>query len=198
MAIITATAVSIYAPKISISAGSIIAGNYIPIVQERIQLLTNNYFESETVNLKTTCAFNAIARSITIDQNSWEEFGFQANDDILIYNSIRNDGIVTIESISDNIAIVTSSCSVVDESYSTNSSQAIYFSLVRWPISVVACAAKMIYYDVDIRDKVSGNIKSRSLGPLSESFTTGETDEMFGYPIKIIQALEPFKLCRLN
>lgn len=198
MAIITATAVSIYAPKISLSAGSIISGNYIPIVQERIQLITNNYFNSDTISVQTTCNFNATARSITIDQTSWEEFGFKSGDDILIYRSLRNDGIVTIESISTNTAIVTSSCSVIDESYSTNSSMAIYFSLVKWPLPVIACAAKMIWYDADYRDKNAQYLKSRSLGPLSESFGSSETDDLFGYPIKIVQTLEPFKLCRLN
>jgi hypothetical protein len=197
MAIITASAVSIYAPKITASAGTITAGNYIPVVQERICLMLNNYFDSEIVNLETTCVFNATARSIVIRQNSWEEYGFKANDDILIYKSIRNDKVVTIESLTTNTCVLTSACSVVDESYSTATGTSVCFALVQWPISVVQTAALMVYFDVDIRDKVSGNIKSRSLGPLSESFTSGDEDE-YGYPRKITDKLTPFKLARLN
>jgi hypothetical protein len=49
-------------------------------------------------------------------------------------------------------------------------------------------AAKMCAFDYDIRDKVATNLKSRSLGPLSETYTDGEKDD-YGYPKKITNVL---------
>jgi hypothetical protein len=200
MAIISATAVSTYAPKISISAGSIISGNYIPVVQERLCLMLNNYFCSDDLSLISTCKFDATARSITLTSNTeyWENYGFKSGDDFLVYRSYRNDSVKTIESLSNNVLVVTSSCSVIDERFNNSDGAAIYFSVVQWPISVVAATAKMIWFDADYRDKNPSYLKSRSLGPLSESFGSSETDDMYGYPIKIIQSLDFLKIARFN
>ena len=197
MAIISATQVTIYAPKISASAATITTSGLIPIVQERICLLCNNYFLIEDINVSGTATFNATARSIILATGVyWENYGFQANDDVFIYNSYRNDGVVTIESLTTETVILTSVCSVINEAFNNNLGKNIFFSAVRWPVSVQQVAAKMIYYDLDLRDKVSANIKSRSLGPLSESFTEGEKDE-YGYPLKITNQLDSFKIGRV-
>jgi len=197
MAILTAGTVILYAPKISASAATITASGLIPIVQERICLLCNNYFLIEDINVQGTATFNATARSIILSTGVyWANYGFQANDDMFIYNSYRNDGVVTIQSLSNETVILTSVCSVVDEAFNNNAGKNIFFSAVKWPVSVQQVAAKMIYYDYDLRDKVSANIKSRSLGPLSESFTEGEKDE-YGYPLKITNQLDSFKMGRI-
>lgn len=196
--IITATQVTIYAPKISASAATITVSGLIPIVQERITLLCNNYFLADGIELTSTATFNATARSIVLPSGvNWEDYGFLANDDLFTYNSYRNDGIFTIENITAETVILTSACSVVNEVFNNNLGKNIFFSAIKWPVSVQQTAAKMIYYDYDIRDKVSADLKSRSLGPLSESFTTGETDEVYGYPIKIINQLDSFKIGRI-
>jgi hypothetical protein len=198
MAILTANTVILYAPKISASAGTITASGLIPIIQERITLLCNNYFELKDLYLESSATFNATARSIVLPTSAyWVNYGFQANDDILIYNSYRNDSIVTIASLSNETNILTSACSVVDESFNNNTGNMIYFSVIKWPVSVQQVAAQMIFFDYDIRDKVSVNVKSRSLGPYSESFTDGAKDEQYGYPIKIIEQLNPFRIGRV-
>ena len=195
--IITATQVTIYAPKISASAATITVSGLIPIVQERIVLICNNYFLADGIELTSTAIFNATARSIVLPSGvNWEDYGFKANDDVFIYNSYRNDSVVTIESLTAETVILTSACSVVDELFNNSLGKNIYFSVVRWPVSVQQVAAKMVYYDLDLRDKVSANIKSRSLGPLSETFTDGEKDE-FGYPMKITNQLDSFKIGRI-
>lgn len=193
--ICTATQVTIWT-SISASTTTIINREYIEIVQERICLITNNYFTSDIIMVEDTADFNTTANTITLDGNKWEEFGFKANDDILIYKSLRNDGVKTISSISDEIATLTSSCSVIDESYSTNDGPIIYFGLVSWPKDIQHIAADMIYFDADIRGKVSPNIKSRSLGPLSESFTVD--NDKYGYPTNILDKLIPYTIARLN
>jgi len=198
MALISATQVTIYAPKISATAATITASGLIPIVQERICYICNNYFELKDLYVGSTATFNATARSIVLSTgNDWEDYGFQAGDDILIYNSYRNDKIATIESLTAETVILTSACSVVDEAFNNNIGKFIYFSVIRWPVSVQQTAAKMIYFDYDIRDKTAPNIRSRSLGPLSETFTDGEKDEIYGYPMKIINQLDAFKIGRV-
>jgi hypothetical protein len=196
--IITASAVATYAPKITASAATITAGNYISVVQERICLLTNNYFTSDTIMVQDSADFSATDNTIILDGNKWEEFGFKANDDILVYRSLRNDSVKTISTISDYTATLASSCTVIDESYSTSDGPAIIFSLVQWPVSVVQTAAKMIWYDVDYRDKNPSGLRSRSLGPLSESFGSSDTDDAYGYPKKLVDDLSLFRIARLS
>jgi hypothetical protein len=197
MAILTATQVTIYS-NISASAATINASGLISIVQERIFYITNNYFNSDDLELEATVLFNATARSIVLDGSIyWENYGFQVNDDFLIYRSWRNDGVYTISSLSNETLIIPSSQSVVNERFNNNVGPAVYFSVIRWPVTVQQIAAKMIAFDYDYRDKTSGNIKSHSLGPFSESLTTADEDEL-GYPKKITSMLDPFKLARLN
>jgi hypothetical protein len=199
MAIITATACSIYAPKITASVATIVAGNYIPIVQERICYMLNNYFNNDDLAIEASVIFNATANTITLSIGTyWSNYGFQTNDDFIIYRSWRNDSVKTIASLNNEILTLTSACSCIDERYNNNNGPTVYFSVIQWPISVVTTAAKMIFFDADYRDKNPSYLRSRSLGPLSESFGSSDVDDMYGYPIKVIQALEPFKLARLN
>lgn len=197
MAILTATQVTVYAPKISASAATITASGLIPIVQERICLMLNNYFTRSDLYIQATALFNATARSIVLTENNlWNDYGFKAGDDILIYNSYRNDGVMTIESITASTVILTSACSVVDESFGTSDGAVIYFSVIKWPAPVQQVAAQMVYFDIDIRDKVASNIKSQSLGPWSESYTDGEKD-FYGYPRKITSQLDIYSIGRV-
>lgn len=193
--ICSATQVTLFT-SITASVATILSKEMIDIVQERIQLITNNYFTSEVVAVCDTADFNATNRTIILDGNKWEEFGFKANDDMLIYQSLRNDKVVTISSISDYTVTLTSACSVVDESYSSNDGPLIYFFLVNWPMDIQHIACDMIYFDNDIRGKVAPNIRSRSLGPLSESYTVD--DDRFGYPTSILRKLEKYTRARLN
>lgn len=197
--ILSASSVSVYAPKITVSAQTIIDGNYIPIVQERINLITNNYFTIDDLSFEAQVLYNATARSIILDTGLyWENYGFQANDDFYIYNSWRNNGVFTIDSLSNETLIVSSSQSVVNERFNTNLGPVTFFGVIKWPISLKQIAGKMIWYDADYRDKNPEYLRSRSLGPLSESFGSSDLDDQYGYPLKVIQALEPFKIARFN
>lgn len=192
--IITGTECTLYS-NITASATTILASGYIRKVQERITLMTNNYFVSDEINLCTSVRFNATSRSIISDGNKWEDYGFKVGDDIFIYGSRRNDSYVTIESISDETIILTSACSVVDEYYNNSSGNAITFFLTQWPFAIKMIAAKMVAYDYDVRDKISANVKSHSLGPFSETFTDGKEDE-FGYPKKLTEDLTDYRIAR--
>jgi hypothetical protein len=56
--------------------------------------------------------------------------------------------------------------------------------------------AEMIAYDYDVRPRRTAGIKSRSLGPLSETYTID--NDNFGYPLEILNKLERYKLVRCN
>lgn len=193
--ICTATQVTVWT-SITASAATIISKEMIEIVQERILLITNNYFTSDVVAIQDTMDFNATNNTIILDGNKWEEFGFKNGDDILIYSSLRNDGVKTISSISNYTATITSAYSVIDESFSTNDGPVISILMIHWPKDVQHIAADMIYYDNDLRNKKSAGIRSRSLGPLSESYS--DDSGYFGYPVEIINKLDQYKLVRLN
>lgn len=190
MAILTATEVTIYS-NISASIVTILAKNLIPIVQARLVIILNNYFLSD-LSLTDTMTFDATARTIIAGGNSFDEQNFLPGDDIFIYNSYRNDGYYTLESVSDKTLTLVSGSSVVNEL----SARSIIISVVKWPLEVKSVAARMCAYDYDYRDKAAANIKSRSLGPLSETYTDGEKDE-FGYPKKITELLTPYRIARM-
>jgi len=167
----------------------------IETVETRLPQILNNYFTSNDVYVQTSAVFNTTARSITIDQTSWEEYGFQAGDDLFIYNSIRNEGYKKILSLTSNVAILATAYSAINESYSNNLSKSILFSLVTWPMDVKLVAAEMCAYDFDIRSETSPNVMSNSFGPFSESYT--DDSNTFGYPASILAKLDSYRIIRL-
>jgi len=185
--ITTPTAVTIYS-DITLSVGTIIARNYIPEVQEKITIMTNNYFVTDLF-LQDCVTFNGTALTV-VANNSFAEYNFLAGDDIFIYHSYRNDGYFTIASVAGNILTLASGSTIVEEL----SGRSVLISVVKWPIAIQKAACQMIAYDADVRPKRKG-ITSRSLGPLSESFG-GELDSD-GYPVAITGVLEKYKMARL-
>ena len=193
--ILSATECTVYS-SISCSAQTILDKKLIETLEYRLPMMLNNYFTSDGVQIQVTAKFNATVNTITIDQNSWDIFGFKNNDPIYVYSSYRNDGYKKVDSFSTNIAYVNTAYSVIDESFPTNLGRVITFALVYFPIDVKMVCAEMIAYDYDIRPKRSAGIKSRSLGPLSESYDTSGFN--FGYPQEILDKLERYRLVRLN
>jgi hypothetical protein len=193
--LISATEVSIFS-SISCSAQTILDKKLIETIEFRLPTILNNYFTSDGVQIQVTAKFNPIANTIAIDQNSWDIFGFKNGDPIYVYSSYRNDGYKSINTFSSNIAYVNTAYSVIDESFPTNLGRVITFALVYVPLDVKMVIAEMIAYDYDVRPCRTAGIKSRSLGPLSETYTID--NDNFGYPLEILNKLERYKLCRLN
>ncbi len=193
MPCITPTEVTQYA-SISLTAGSITQG-MIQAVQDNINLITGNYFISD-ISVQTFMSFDASAGTITCGTD-WGLFGFAAGDEVYIYGSYRNDGYKLVSSISTTIMTVSTTTNVVAELSGAN----IIMSLVQWPTGLKQVAAQMIAFDVDARDKVAANVTSHSLGPFSESFggssQSRDTDE-YGYPNKITNKLNPWRMARLR
>jgi hypothetical protein len=194
MAIVTATEVTIFT-DISVSAGTIIASGIIPIVQERINLITNNYFTTD-MQIQGYVVFNSTAKTV-VSGGDFEDEGFIAGDEIHIYNSYRNDGYKLVDSVLTDTITMASSETV----YSEPSGRTVLVSVVQWPNALKYIAAQMVKYDYDDRPKKAFGVTSRTLGPFSEHFGTssgGQNTTPFGYPQELIDALSAYTIARLN
>lgn len=191
---ITATEVTIYS-NISASAATIAANSWIDIAEERLSLITNNYWLTD-LDIQTQVTFTAssgaVLASINASGQNFTAEGFAANDIINVYNSWRNDGYYQVSSISTSTLSLISGSVVVDEL----SGASVLISMVQFPQSLKYVLAQMIKYDYDDRKAQAANIQSRSLGPWSETYKTGAA-VTFGYPDEIVAALGPYTILRV-
>ena len=191
MALLTATECTIYS-SIAASAATIAAGGFIPVAQERITWITNNQFTTE-LELQTTVTFNATARSITTTGgDAWAGWGFAASDEVYVYRSYKNDGYYSVLSVNGSALTLVTGSTVVDEL----SGRSIMVSVVRWPTDIKPIAARMVQFDMEQRSGRAPGVKSRSLGPFSESYsdTVGE----YGYPSDLLEPLYDHRVVRLD
>jgi hypothetical protein len=192
MAIVTATEVTIFT-DISVSAGTIIASGIIPIVQERINLITNNYFTTD-MQIQGNVVFSSTAKTV-VSGGDFEDEGFIAGDEIHIYNSYRNDGYRLVDSVLTDTITFASSETV----YSEPSGRTVLVSVVKWPDSIKYIAAQMVKYDYDDRPNVIPGVNAMSLGPYSVQYgTAGFNPQPFGYPLHLIEALNAYTIVRIN
>jgi hypothetical protein len=189
MAILTVNELVTYSNLSATDAAS--AAALIPAVQERVCMMTNNYFLTD-LDEQDSVTFNATARTIVADSANYASMNFLAADDIMVYGSYRNDGYFTLASVSSSTLTVISGQTVVDEL----SGASVLISVAKWPTAVKQTAALMVEYDYSTRPKQAGNVKSHSLGPFSETFSSGDEDQ-YGYPRKITDALIPYRMSRL-
>lgn len=187
---ITATEVTVLS-NISVTAATIVAGNYIAMAEERLNYITNNYFQSQ-ISIQNSLTFNATARTIVAEGLVWADYGFANNDIVYLYNSYRNDGYKKVLTVSGS----TMTCVTGTTLFSELSGQNILVSMVQFPTSLKYTLAQMIKYDVDDRKNTSQNLKSRTLGPWSETFKSdNETNTRnYGYPEDIIGQLAPWTI----
>ncbi len=190
MAIVTATEVTIYS-DISCSAGTTTLGLLIPIVQERINLITNNYFLTY-MYMRGSVTFSATASTI-VAGSSFADEGFVAGDEVYIYNSYRNDGYKTVGSVTTVTLTVSSSDTIINEPSGRN----VLISVVSWPNALKYIAAQMIKYDYDDRPGIVAGVNAMSLGPYSVNYGASGA-QPFGYPANLIDALSAYTIARLT
>jgi len=181
MTILSATEVTVYS-NISASAATITASGLIPIVQQRVLLLTNNYFNTG-IGLLSTMTFYPSNNSVVAD-SSFADENLVAGDDVFILGSYRNNGVHTIASVTTVTMTLSSATTVVDEL----SGASIFVSLIQWPTFVKKVAAEMIAYDYDVRPNVTPGVKAFSIGPYSETRTMDQDE--FGYPKSLTDQLK--------
>ena len=190
MPIITATEVTVYS-NITASAATITASGLIPIVQERITQITNNYFVNDLF-LQGTMNFTADAYTITA-QSSFASAGFADGDEIHIYNSYRNDGYYLVDTVSATTLTLDDGETIVAEL----SGRSILISVADWPTDLKYTAAQMVYFDYDLRAERSPGATSMRLGPWAESYSESGSGD-WGYPQDVIAALFDYRIARIR
>ena len=185
MAVVTAQQVVDWT-NTSGTEAKIAASGLIPIVQDRIGVLTNNYFTNGLM-LQGPVTFNATARTV-VSANNYASRGVYAGAEVMVYGSYRNDDYYTVLSVSTVTITLATGSTVVDEL----SGASVLVSVVQWPRDVQHAAAQMVKFDYEDRAGRNSGAVSRSLGPYSESFAEGGMD--FGYPDGILSILRPYKL----
>lgn len=189
MPIVTATEVTVFS-DISASAATITTSGLIPIVQERVNYITNNYFTTDLC-LQDTLTFNATARTI-VAVNSFADQNFLAADEIWVYYSYRNDGYYTILTVDDKTLTLATGSTVIDEL----SGRSILVAVVSWAPELKYIASQMVYYNYDFRaDRVDG-VKSKRLGPWSESYD--DTVQGGGYPTDLVSPLNEYRVVKMS
>jgi hypothetical protein len=190
---ITATEVTVWT-DISVTAATITAGGYIEIAEERLNHITNNWFTTD-IEVQAGCTFAATARTITVEGAALEStYGFADSDIIYVYNSYRNDGYYEVLTVTNSVFTCVTGSTVVSEL----SGQSIYISRVDFPNALKHTLAQMIKYDVDDRKKQIAGVKSRTLGPWSETYNgdSGRSVQGYGYPSAILDQLAPWTIIR--
>jgi hypothetical protein len=128
-----------------------------------------------------TLVFNNSANTITCNDTT----DFAINDDIRIYNTVRNDGPYRISNVSSNVLTIDSVYSLVDETVSA------FLIKVEYPKALKRVFANMINYN--IKDKFDKAVKTEKIDDYSYTLS----DNVEGYPNSIVNNLngyrKPFK-----
>jgi hypothetical protein len=193
VALLTATDVTVYS-SISASAATIAASGLIAAVQDRIVAICNNTFTTD-LDLQSTVTFNATALTVvTTGGEAWADWGFVDGDEVYIYRSYRNDGYYTVTSVSGSVMTLVTGSTVVDEL----SGRSVMVSVVKWPSDLKPTAARMVAYDYDTRPTQTPGLRSKSLGPWSESYGgAGGATGAYGYPEDLLEPLYDHRMARL-
>lgn len=165
----------------------------IPIVEEQICEYCNNDFidEYESLNgilpvvyfYSTEFYFATTDNSLNNTTDDLTTLDFKAGDTIRVYNSIQNEGILTIKSIAAHKIIFESVNTVNNES----AGNCIVIARVKFPKTLQLTASQMIGY----------NLKKQTAGLISESIDdysyTKDKDFINGYPKSIMDGLNDFR-----
>lgn len=175
--------------SISASAATVEASGKIAIVQDRINMITNNYFLTD-LYVQGAVTFNATDRTIIMSGVDFSAYGLYSGCEVYVYGSYLNDQYVTTSSVSGSTITCATGTTFIDE----RSGASVMLSVVKWPTAIKQTAALMVEYDYDKRGKRDADVKSRSLGPWSESYA----DTPFGYPASLIDQLSNYTVARIG
>jgi hypothetical protein len=189
MPIVTATQVTQFT-NISANTSEVIASGLIPVVQERVNWITGNWFTTDLF-LQSPVTFDGSARTI-VSASSFAAEGFADGDEIYVYRSYRNDGYYTVASVA-TVTLTLEAGSVIVPELSNRS---VLISVVQWPGDLIYTAAQMVAYDYDSRSERAPGVTSVRLGPWAESYSEPGSGE-FGYPKDILAPLYDHRIVRL-
>lgn len=187
MALLTAAEVKTLT-NISASYDAIVASGLITQVTNRINEICNNYFTTDLF-VQDTVTFDGSALTVVANGGDFVDRGFADGDEVYIYRSYRNDGYYMVDSVTTSTLTLASGQTVIAE----KSGRSVLVSVVQWPSSLKQIAADMVKYDLEDRRSHDAGVRSRSLGPWSESY---EELPSGGYPAAIAEPLRSYMIAR--
>jgi len=186
MAIITTNEVKTLL-QITATATDSLIDTLIPVVTSDVHEYTNNYFQNYKTKIESgTFVFDASLKTLTSDYDFAEDYGYATGQDVIISGSLKNNGIHTISSVSDNVItfVATSISTIADEDSNARTT----IVKMEYPEALKLVVARMInYYLQENKD----NVKSESISRYSVTYAN---DSMVnGYPKSIISGLNRWK-----
>lgn len=167
----------------------------IPQVQADVLDYLNNYFMDRETQYDSG-SFKIIERSGTshpqITDTANKEFlkwGFQANMDITVIGTPRNNGVYTISALSSEVMKLSSGDTLLEESATVDyGGNVIQINRIKWPVALKRAVAQIIWFNIN-RMKNS-DISSKSIGPTSVTYQDLGSG---GYPPSLYAQLNKFK-----
>jgi len=160
--------------------------NLIPKVQADIVEYLNNIFpDKNTTYLSGSLEFYSSGAITDSDNARFEIEGFTTGMDIAVEGTYRNRGIYNINTLTTDKITLSTNDTILDECSSDEyGSGAIRLTRVVWPQGLKNLIAQIIWYNIkDVRAK---DIKSKSIGPSSVTYTDLGSG---GYPDNIYKGL---------
>ena len=150
----------------------------LPGLRDRLRRVTNNKFIRKAVQIVSSgISFAETSGIITVDINPITE-GFADEENILVEDSVKNDGYFTIDGIS------TTTLEVEEDLVDEDLDEEVTITFVKWPEAINNTLVGMLRYDILEREKKKG-LASESIGDYSVSWLAGITD----YPSDLIGEL---------
>lgn len=150
-----------------------------------IRELTNNNFQNFNIR-----ASNLSLTGKTITAASGSTTGMRQGDTIEINETKYNDGLYTIESLTDTTITVTSA-----RNFITETAKEAIVTLVQYPADIKRGVRKLIEYDAKMADKIG--IKSETISRMSVTYyDVNATDNTEGYPKALLDFIHKYEKLR--
>jgi len=169
----------------------------IPVTQNNLVDLLNNYFIDKRLYVSGTFTFTNTTNVISNGSNFTDEFS--AGDDIYICESINNDSVLTINTLTDTEITINSIYTLVDE-LESKQPDTVYIFKVNFPAGLKIPFSMMIQYGMKQMVSSSSGLKSEKIG--NYSYTNGDSGggssgAILSYPASIIGKLRPYMRAKI-
>jgi len=157
----------------------------LPFIENDICTKCRDHFVDMKFNFITSnlISFNSSLNSLNL--NDINTKGFHVGDTIRVYNSIRNDGIFTIDTINQNSLILND----IDEVEDEDTGELIYITRIKYPKALKKVAALMIDFKIKENENESQGIKKEKIDDYSVEYE----DKSQGYPSSILSMLYNYR-----
>lgn len=150
-----------------------------------IRELTHNNFQIFDIRLKS---LSILGKTITSSLGSTK--GMRVGDTVEINDTIYNDGLYVIDTLTDTSITVVSETDLFEEDADEG-----ILTLVRYPADVIKGVTKLIEYDKKMADKIG--VKSESISRMSVTYyDVNASENAEGYPKALLDFIHKYEKMR--